>query len=70
MNEQQKLACLEMQSYHLAVFAIGILNRQGRDNPLHAYSHQAMSNGQVVIQLMVYLLLVGATLGVFAGALV
>jgi Zn-dependent protease len=54
----------------LIVFAVGILNRQGRDNPLHAYSHQAMSNWQVVIQLIVYLLLVGATLWVFAGALV
>lgn len=51
----------------LVVFTIGILNKQGRDNPLHAYSKQAMNNRQVLAQLVVYGLLVGITLWVFAG---
>jgi Zn-dependent protease len=54
----------------LVIFAIGILNQQGRDDPLNAYSHQAMSNRQVIVQLLVYGVQVGITLWVFAGALV
>jgi Zn-dependent protease len=54
----------------LIVFAIGILNKQGRDNPLYAYSRQAMNGRQVVAQVVVYLALVGITLWMFAGPLV
>jgi Zn-dependent protease len=54
----------------LIVFAIGILNKQGRDNPLYAYSRQAMSGQQVVGQVIIYLALVGITLWMFAGPLV
>jgi Zn-dependent protease len=51
----------------LAIFAVGILNKQGRDDPMHAFSKQAMNNRQVIVQLAVYILLVGITLWVFAG---
>ncbi|MBE2271137.1 MAG: hypothetical protein IAE80_23085 [Anaerolinea sp.] len=53
----------------LFFFAIGILNKQAHDNPAHAQSKQAMSNGQVAVQVIVYLSLVGLTLWMFAGAL-
>jgi Zn-dependent protease len=53
----------------LIFFALGILNKQGRDEPLHAFSKQAMNNRQVLIHLMVYTLQVGITLWVFAGPL-
>jgi Zn-dependent protease len=52
----------------LVMFALGILNKQGRDDPLHAYSRQAMNNRQVLVQVGIYLLLAGATLWVFAGS--
>jgi Zn-dependent protease len=51
------------------VFAVGVLNKQGRDNPLHAYSKQAMNNRQVAMHLALYLLMTGLTLWVFAGPL-
>lgn len=50
-------------------FTVGILNKQGRDDPLHAVSAQAMSNRQVAVQLAIYLTLVGITLWIFAGPL-
>lgn len=53
----------------LAVFTVGVLNQQGRDNPLHAYSKQSMNNRQVAVQIGVYLVLVLTTLWVFAGSL-
>jgi Zn-dependent protease len=53
----------------LVIFTIGILNQQGRDNPLHARSHQAMNNRQVMMQLLVYGVQVAVTLWVFAGPL-
>jgi Zn-dependent protease len=53
----------------LVFFAIGVLNKQGRDEPLNAYSKLAMSNKQVVLQIGTYLLLVGLTLWIFAGPL-
>lgn len=53
----------------LLVFTVGILNKQGRDDPLHAQSKQAMSNRQVFYQLIAYVVLVGITLWVFAGSL-
>jgi Zn-dependent protease len=51
----------------LLIFALAILNKQGRDDPLHAYSGQAMSNVQVVVQVLVFVLLVGLALGLFSG---
>lgn len=54
----------------LGVFAVGIINKQAHDKPDYAFSKQAMSKGQVIIQLAVYFALVGATLWIFAGALV
>ncbi len=53
----------------LGIFAVGVLNKQGRDDPLHAYSHQAMNNGQVIAQLVIYGVQVAITLWVFAGPL-
>lgn len=53
----------------LIFFALGVLNKQGRDDPLHAFSTQAMNNWQVIVQLVVYIVLVGLTLQVFAGPL-
>jgi hypothetical protein len=53
----------------LLTFAVGLLNKQGRDDPLHAYSKQAMNNRQVLIQLVVYVVQVGITLWVFSGPL-
>jgi Zn-dependent protease len=53
----------------LIMFTIGILNKQGRDDPLYAQSQQAMNNQQVLVHLVVYLLQVGITLWVFAGPL-
>jgi Zn-dependent protease len=52
----------------LVMFALGVLNKQGRDDPLHAYSKQAMNNRQVLVQIVIYLLMTGATLWVFAGS--
>lgn len=46
----------------LVMFALGVLNKQGRDDPLHAYSKQAMNKRQVFVQVAIYLLLTGATL--------
>lgn len=51
----------------LLIFAVGILNKQGRDDPLNAQSHQAMDNRQVLIHLIVYTLMVGINLWIAAG---
>lgn len=53
----------------LLVFTIAILNKQGRDDPLHAMSKQAMTNTQVIIQLIVFIIQVGITLWLSAGPL-
>jgi Zn-dependent protease len=53
----------------LLIFAIGVINKQAHDKPDYAYSKLAMTNGQVIVQLGVYVILVGATLWIFAGAL-
>lgn len=52
----------------LIIFALAIINKQGRDNPQHAYSSQAMNNTQVIVQVLVFILLVGAALGLFSGS--
>ena len=49
----------------LVVFTAAILNKQGRDDPLHASSKQAMSNVQVLVQVVFYIILVGITLWLF-----
>lgn len=54
----------------LLIFALAILNKQGRDDPLHAFSTQAMNNTQVLIQVAFYVVLVGITLWLFAGPLI
>ncbi len=52
----------------LLVFAVGILNKQAHDKPANAFSQQAMSNRQVLIQLVVYFALVTLTLWFSTGA--
>lgn len=54
----------------LFVFAIGMVNKSQADDPDHAHSDQAMSNGQVIVHLVVYTVMVAITLWVFAGPLV
>jgi Zn-dependent protease len=53
----------------LLVFTIALLNKQGRDDPLHAFSKQAMNNTQVLIQVLFYVALVVIMLWLFAGPL-
>jgi Zn-dependent protease len=54
----------------LLIFAVGILNKQGRDEAINAYSKQAMSNRQIAIHLGIYFVLVGLTLWIFAGSII
>lgn len=53
----------------LIIFAFGVLNKQGHDDPINATSKQAMTPFQVFVQLVVYVLLVTLTLVIFAGGL-
>jgi len=55
--------------FFLLIFTVAILNKQGRDDPLHALSAQAMTNVQVLIQLLFFIAQVGITLWLFAGPL-
>jgi Zn-dependent protease len=55
--------------FFLLIFTVAILNKQGRDDPLHAFSKQAMSNFQVLIQVLFFIVQVGITLWLFAGPL-
>jgi len=50
----------------LLIFAAGVWHKQGKDNPLHSQSKQAMTVKQVAIQLAYYLILVSSTLYMLA----
>lgn len=49
-------------SVFLVSFAAGIWHKQGKDNPLHSKSLQAMTVKQVIIQVVFYIILTAATL--------
>lgn len=51
--------------FFLLLFAAGIWHKQGKDNPLHSLSLQAMTINQVGIQLVYYFFLVTLTLFLF-----